>query len=637
MTSVPSPRAARGLAYASLVFLVWSGGDAGGGAGAQGAHPTLAGTSASASKPVPPDGQPASLTSPSPGTKFASRSATFAWNNTGATQYGLTILSASSATPVVDTSTSATTLTVTNLPIDGAGLVVRLRSRFKGKWLPANEYLFTAAGYTAAQSTAAVKPWSDPIALPLVPASAANLPDGKLLLWAARSPTSFSTSSNEAYTYTSVFDPVTRSASPLVITATGHQMFCPGLSMLADGSVLVSGGSDATKTSIYDPALGGWVTGAQLGIARAYQASTTMSDGSVFTVGGSWNGGQGGKYGEVWSAATKTWRTLSGVPAHMPDASNVSNPPLAGPDAAGVYRGDNHMWLFGAANGWVFHAGPAAAMHWIDTRGSGAILQAGLRSDDPYAMTASAVMYDIGKILKLGGAPNHDSGNAFKTAYIIDISAGAPAAPTVRKLSPMAYGRTFVNSVVLPNGEVFVIGGQTQPVPFSDSYSVLAAELWSPELESFITVPPMQKPRNYHSVALLLPDGRVLAGGGGLCDCAGDHPDAEIYTPPYLLASDGSPASRPAITAAPANATWGSQIAVATDRAAARFALVRMASATHSVNTDQRRIPLSFTGTAGNYQLGIPTDPGTVLPGNYMLFALDSSGVPSVARTINIR
>jgi galactose oxidase len=76
---------------------------------------------------------------------------------------------------------------------------------------------------------------------------------------------------------------------------------------------------------------------------------------------------------------------------------------------------------------------------------------------------------------------------------------------------------------------------------------------------------------------------------------------------------------------------------VGTDRAVASFALVRMASATHSVNTDQRRIPLSFTGTTGNYQLGIPADQGVVLPGNYMLFALDASGVPSVARTINIR
>jgi galactose oxidase len=267
---------------------------------------------------------------------------------------------------------------------------------------------------------------------------------------------------------------------------------------------------------------------------------------------------------------------------------------------------------------------------------AGAILQAGLRSDDPYAMTASAVMYDIGKILKLGGAPNHDSGNAFNTAYLIDINAGAPKPPTVRKLSPMAYGRTFVNSVVLPNGEVLVVGGQTQPAPFSDSYSVLAAELWNPKLETFITLPPMQKPRNYHSIALLLQDGRVLVGGSGLCNCAADHPDAEIFTPPYLLAPDGTPAPRPAITAAPGNATRGGQITVATDRAAAAFALVRMSSVTHSVNTDQRRIPLSFTGTAGNYRLGIPADRGVVLPGNYMLFALDANGVPSVARTINI-
>ena len=206
----------------------------------------------------------------------------------------------------------------------------------------------------------------------------------------------------------------------------------------------------------------------------------------------------------------------------------------------------------------------------------------------------------------------------------------------MRKLSPMAYGRTFVNSVVLPNGEVLVVGGQTQPAPFSDSYSVLAAELWNPKLETFITLPPMQKPRNYHSIALLLQDGRVLVGGSGLCNCAADHPDAEIFTPPYLLAPDGTLAPRPAITAAPGKATRGSQITVATDRVAAGFALVRMSSVTHSVNTDQRRIPLSFTGTAGNYRLGIPADRGVVLPGNYMLFALDANGVPSVARTINV-
>ncbi len=62
-----------------------------------------------------------------------------------------------------------------------------------------------------------------------------------------------------------------------------------------------------------------------------------------------------------------------------------------------------------------------------------------------------------------------------------------------------------------------------------------------------------------------------------------------------------------------------------------------MASATHSVNTDQRRIPVSFSGADGDYALTIPTDRGVLLPGNYMLFALDAKGVPSVARTVNVR
>ena len=75
----------------------------------------------------------------------------------------------------------------------------------------------------------------------------------------------------------------------------------------------------------------------------------------------------------------------------------------------------------------------------------------------------------------------------------------------------------------------------------------------------------------------------------------------------------------------------------ATDRAVEHFALVRMSSVTHSVNTDQRRIPLSFSGAEGNYQLSIPVERGVVLPGNYMLFALDAKGVPSVARTLNIQ
>ena len=100
----------------------------------------------------------------------------------------------------------------------------------------------------------------------------------------------------------------------------------------------------------------------------------------------------------------------------------------------------------------------------------------------------------------------------------------------------MTYPRAFANSVVLPNGQVVTMGGQTYAVPFSDANSVLNPELWDPTTGQFTVMAPEAVPRNYHSVAILLPDGTVFSGGGGLCGtCATNHPDGQIFTPPYLL------------------------------------------------------------------------------------------------------
>ena len=369
-----------------------------------------------------------------------------------------------------------------------------------------------------------------------------------------------------------------------------------------------------------------------MNIPRGYQGNTVLSTGEVLTLGGSWSGGKGNKHAEVWSSGNG-WRQLSGVPVDD----------FLGPDPKGVYRGDNHMWLIAASDGWVFHAGPAVQMHWIDTNGSGSIIAAGPRGNDAYAMNGNAVVYDTGRILKLGGAPKYDGGKATDGAYVIDIRGGPTAPVSVRNVAPMAFPRTLQNSVVLPNGQVVVVGGMNISRVFSDLRPVYMAELWDPQTETFTRLAPMQTPRTYHSVALLMLDGRVFVGGGGLCTdnytgVCPNHPDAEILTPPYLLNADGTPAARPVITSAPASAAPGTTITVQTDTDVASFALVRMAAATHSVNNDQRRIPLPITGgdqTEG-YWLHIPADTGEVLPGNYMLFALSASGRPSVAKVINI-
>jgi hypothetical protein len=462
--------------------------------------------------------------------------------------------------------------------------------------------------------------WSAPVSLAIVPVAGASLPDGRVLFWSADSPLDFS---NPGQTYTVLFNPVTMTASEQLVTATGHDMFCPGTANLADGRILVNGGMDSDKTSIYDPAKGSWSIGPGMNIPRGYEANTLTWNGAVFTLGGSWSGGTGGKNGEIWTAAGG-WQLLPGVPVA----------PMLTADPEGVYRSDNHMWLISTGTGRLLQAGPSQQMNWIDTAGSGSTWPAGVRGDDGDAMCGNAVMYDVGLVLKVGGAPAYENANASPNAYVIDVTRGA----TVRKIAPMAYARSFHNSVVLPNGQVVVMGGQTVPVPFSDDDSVLVPELWDPATEAFTPLPPMAVPRNYHSIALLLPDGRVLSAGGGLCGgCATNHTNLQILTPSYLLNQDGTAAARPAITSAPSVIAYGSRPQVTTSGPVSAFALMRIGSATHTVDNDQRRIPLAFTSAGTNrYALAIPSNPGIALPGYYMLFTLDADGVPSTAKTLRI-
>ncbi len=463
--------------------------------------------------------------------------------------------------------------------------------------------------------------WSPVIGLSLVPAAASNLPDGRVLLWSAEQRLSFN---DPGRTYTTIFDPVAGRATERLVTETGHDMFCPGTTNLPDGRLLVSGGIDSGNVSIFDPVNSSWTSAAQMNIPRGYHSNVLTADGGVLVLGGSWSGGVGNKNGEIWTPSTG-WRLLPGVPVD----------PMVGPDPGGMYRADNHLWLFATADQRVFHAGPSVNMTWITTAGNGSVMAAGARGDDVYSQNGSAAMYGIGRILKTGGAPAYENAAATTSSYMISLGAEA----SVRKLAPMAFPRAFHNSVVLPNGQVLVIGGQGYAVPFTDDWSVLEPELWDPASRRFTRMPPMSVPRNYHGVALLMADGRVVVSGSGLCGegCATNHPNLQILTPPYLLDGHGSPAVRPIIITAPTQAALGSTIAVSTDAGIATFVLMRLSSTTHTVNNDQRRIPLTHQSSSPTtHSVTIPSNPGIAPPGDYMLFALNVDGVPSVSRLIRI-
>lgn len=129
--------------------------------------------------------------------------------------------------------------------------------------------------------------WKQTVDLPLVPAAVAVIPQtGKILVWSANKYDDFNSGGGQ--TISAIFDPASGSVSPKTVSNTGHDMFCPGISMDTDGRVIVTGGSNSGKTSIYSFGTDSWIAGPNMKTPRGYQSSVTTSEGKVFTLGGSW-------------------------------------------------------------------------------------------------------------------------------------------------------------------------------------------------------------------------------------------------------------------------------------------------------------------------------------------------------------
>lgn len=468
--------------------------------------------------------------------------------------------------------------------------------------------------------------WEATIDFPIVPAAGAHAKDGTFVLWSASRPDDYPDGSDS--TETVEWNPDTRHISKRTISNTDHDMFCPGISMDASGDIIVTGGNDNRRTSIYNPDDNEWVGAEDMNIGRGYQSQTLLSDGRTWVIGGSWSGPKGGKDAEVWDG--ESWTSLPGceVEAMLTDDEGL------------VWRSDNHAWLFAWTNSTIFQAGPSREMHWYGVEDEGWVEGAGARGDDSDAMCGMAAMYDAveGKILTAGGSPNYEEDYATTHANIVQIGNPLDEAE-VTKLPEMSHARSFGNAVVLPDGKVLIIGGQSYAKPFSDETAALPCELFDPSTESFSVVAPIAVARVYHSIGLLLSDGRVLAGGGGLCGkgCKENHFDVQIWAPPYLFNEDGSRAERPVIVSVgPTTIAPGDTLTVETDGGEATFSMVRYGSSTHGVNADQRRVPLSGESDGDVYTLETPGDAGKLLPGYWMLFALSSEGVPSVAETIHV-
>ena len=451
--------------------------------------------------------------------------------------------------------------------------------------------------------------WGDVIEFPLIATGAANLADGKILIWASTQEDFFG--GEEDFTHGYIFDPVTLTFEENNNTV--HNAFCAGVSLLPDGSVFAAGGgATITTTSIFDD--GEWSLSNDLQTPRWYPTSTTLPSGQVLvTLGTTLNGES-----ELWTDG------LGYETAFKLDLSTILSDDTA--------QMGTHSWYPAvnvAPDGTLFHPGPTNQMLTLDLHTDNGVTHHGDReNEDFHRLYNSTVMYDVGKLLMAGGGSP-----SAQTAMIIDLNGGAPL---VTPTNPMNFARTFQNSIVLPNGEVLSIGGNTSGITFSDQGTIVTPEIWNPDTQQWTALAPHTYPRNYHSTAMLLKDGRVVSMGGGLCgECLTNQQNGEIFEPPYLFNSDGTLAQRPEIIQTEENVLPGDTIVVSGSDDIEEFSFLRLAALTHHHSTDQRRIPLSFEKTgAGTYEVTLPVNANVLIPGNYWLFGLNAAGVPSVGYSV---
>ena len=124
-----------------------------------------------------------------------------------------------------------------------------------------------------------------------------------------------------------------------------------------------------------------------------------------------------------------------------------------------------------APNGKVFNAAPTQNARYLDTAGNGAWTPVANRVG-PYRDYGSAVMYDPGKVLVMGGGDPPTN-----TAEVIDLN---QPSPSWRAVGSMAFARRQLNATLLPDGNVLVTGGTSSPGFNDPAGAVYAAELWDP-------------------------------------------------------------------------------------------------------------------------------------------------------------
>jgi len=477
---------------------------------------------------------------------------------------------------------------------------------------------------------------------------AALLSNGKIVYFSGdqHDPGQFA---NNLFDHARLFDCSTLTVSNCTPAPGISDLFCCGHAFLPDGRLLIAGGTlrfdgflGSQKAWIFDPSTSSFQSVSQMNHGRWYPTLITLGNGQVLALSGINEGPIVDQDRDIELFDGSNWN-VEGVLSYGTETLYPRMHLLP----------DGRVFVVTSMNGqcMVWKAGMAApapicASPFTQSFSEYTSVLLPLLSEDNY----------VPRIMVAN----------LEQPQIIDLSAASPAWGNTNARSLPASGLVGANPerfngtlTILPTGEILSAGGEQS---YGDeSRPVLPLETYRHETNSWAVMPVATTVnRAYHSVALLMPDGRVwFAGSDKRCDwslhnskdyqgmaeptdpqeikngVAVDNRELriEIFEPWYYARND-----RPTISITQQSASLGRSISFSSPQASSisRVALIRAGSSTHAFNSDQRYIGIPFTVNGNNVQAVVPDNENLVPPGPYMVFALAEVVDPNVGATLDV-
>jgi hypothetical protein len=264
------------------------------------------------------------------------------------------------------------------------------------------------------------------------------------------------------------------------------------------------------------------------------------------------------------------------------------------------------------------------------------------------------------------------AGDQTGTVEVIDF---AERNPQYRIVGNILQPLSTTKAVLLPDGKVLIGQGVNRtpecnvdgrPCTFEEKEGH-HFQMFDPATGSITRLAKTTVSRGLHGTATLLPDGTAFFAGenrealvrpddpsfpmmssyAGLLP-RGDTdlgvPVGQIFSPPYLFNPDGTAATRPVIEKAPDRIEYADNFELRVGggaRAIESVVLLRSDHNTHSLTAGDRYVKLAFRVTRDDNQrqelrVTAPRLAGQAVPGIYLLYVVDSAGVPSVGRRVDI-